>query len=227
MAQTAEGALSEVTNMLQRMRELTVQAANGTNTDGDRTSLQAEMNQLMAEVNNVAKTTSFNGLNLLDGSASSVKLQTGINAGETVSVSIGNTSTKSLGLEGYRVEGQLTTGRVGNFSGVASDDVLINGKAAFATGYTVAGTSAKDLAAALNSNTPVTGVKATSYNTLAGSVSSTSTFAAGDLTINGDSIGAAGSLEELVSNINRDASGVSASLGSDGKITLALWLCKA
>lgn len=221
MAQTAEGGLSEITNMLQRMRELTVQSANGTNSDSDRVSLQAEMNQLLAEVNNVAKTTTFNGIKLLDGSAKDVKLQTGVNSGETVAISIASTSTKSLGLEGYRVEGQLTTGRVGTLTGLASNDVLINGKAAFSAANVIGGNTAKDLALSVNSNTPLHGVKATAYNTLSGSVTSNSVFAAGDVTINGSSIGAAGSVEELVANINRDAAGVSATLNSNGTIALS------
>ncbi|EMD84175.1 flagellin [Pacificimonas flava] len=219
MAQTAEGALGEVTNMLQRMRELAVQSANGTYSADDRGALQSEMNQLMEEVNNIAKTTSFNGTNLLDGSAKNVTLQTGVNSGETVSMSIGAATTKALGLEGYAIQGQLTTGRVGDASGLAVDDVLINGKAAFGTAPATA--SATDLATAINSNTANHGVRATAYNTLSGSLPSASSFAEGALNINGNDVGAAGSVEELVSNINRDVAGVTASLGDDGKITLS------
>src|SRR3546814_2812879 len=92
MAQTAEGALGEVTNILQRMRELTVQSSNGTLGAGDRSSLQAEMNQLTTEVNNIAKTANFNGLKLLDGSLKDLKLQTGVNADENVSISMADVS---------------------------------------------------------------------------------------------------------------------------------------
>lgn len=221
MAQTAEGSLGEITNMLQRMRELAVQGANGTYSAGDREALQSEMTQLVAEINNTAKTTSFNGIKLLDGSAQNVKLQTGVNAGENISVSIAAMSSKSLGLEGYRVEGQLTTGRVGTVAGIAADDVLINGKAASAAALAGATNTAKVLADAINSNSAQHGVSATAYNTVSGTVASKSVFAAGELTINGASIGAAGSLEEMVANINRDASGVTATLNSNGSISLS------
>lgn len=221
MAQTAEGSLGEITNMLQRMRELAVQGANGTYSAGDRQALQSEMTQLVAEINNTAKTTSFNGIKLLDGSAQNVKLQTGVNAGENISVSIAAMSSKSLGLEGYRVEGQLTTGRVGTIAGIAADDVLINGKAASAAALAGAANTAKGLADAINSNSAQHGVSATAYNTVSGTVASKSVFAAGELTINGASIGAAGSLEEMVANINRDASGVTATLNSNGSISLS------
>jgi flagellin len=68
MAQTAESAMGEVTNMLQRMRELAVQSANGTLTGSDRTALQAEVKQLTGEIDNIGVRTNFNGLSLLDGS---------------------------------------------------------------------------------------------------------------------------------------------------------------
>ena len=219
MAQTAEGALGEVTNMLQRMRELSVQAANGTNSTSDRDTLQAEMNQLLAEVDGVSKSASYNGINLLDGSAKLVTLQTGAKAGDTMTFGIQATSVKSLGLQGYRVDGQLTTGRVGDSTGLAVDDVLINGKAAFAS--VPAAATATALATAINSNTGVHSVKATAYNTLTGTLPNSSTFASGDITINTATIGAAGSVEELVANINRDAAGVTAVLNDDGTIGLS------
>ena len=219
MAQTAEGALGEVTNMLQRMRELAVQAANGTNSASDRDTLQAELTQLVAEVNGVAATTSFNGIKLLDGSSKNVSLQTGTKAGDNINFSIGGTSAKDLGLNGYKVDGQLTTGRVGATSGLAVDDVLINGKAAFATAPT--GNSATALATAINTNTSNTNVKATAYNTLKGAQPNATTFVSGALTINGTAVGASGSVDELVKNINRDAAGVTATLNDDGTIGLS------
>jgi flagellin len=219
MAQTAEGALGEVTNMLQRMRELSVQAANGTNSSSDRATLQAEMDQLMKEIEGTAKSATYNGINLLDGSAKNVQLQVGAKASDTLSFGIAATSTKSLGLQGFRVEGQLTTGRVGDSTGLAVDDVLINGKAAFASVATAA--TATALATAINSNTGVHGVKATAYNTLTGTLPNATAFSAGDITVNGNSIGAAGSVQELVANINRDAAGVTATLKDDGTISLS------
>src|SRR5690554_1399189 len=86
LAQTTEGALQEVTNNLQRIRELAVQAANATNSDSDRAALNQEVEQRIAEVNRIASQTSFNGLKVLDGTFGVQNFQVGANAGETISV---------------------------------------------------------------------------------------------------------------------------------------------
>jgi flagellin len=88
LSQTAEGSLNQTTALLQRMRELSVQAANGTNSSTDRTALQSEITQLVAEVDRIANTTQFNGLNLLDGTFTSKAFQVGANANQTVGVSL-------------------------------------------------------------------------------------------------------------------------------------------
>jgi len=97
LAQTAESAMGEVTNMLQRMRELAVQASNGTVTGADRKALQAEVSQLIGEIDSIGSRTNFNGIRLLDGSAKSMLLQTGSRAGETVSFGIGSARAGDLG----------------------------------------------------------------------------------------------------------------------------------
>ncbi|MEL0636182.1 flagellin [Marinomonas sp. TI.3.20] len=84
LAQTAEGALDETTNMLQRMRTLSIQSANGSNSDKDRSALQQEMSQLSKEINRVADTTTFGGRNLLDGTYQGV-FQVGADANQTIS----------------------------------------------------------------------------------------------------------------------------------------------
>ncbi|NZA27908.1 flagellin [Luteimonas sp. SJ-92] len=86
LAQTAEGALGEIGNNLQRIRELAVQSANATNSSSDRAALQAEVTQLLSEVDRVADQTSFNGTKLLDGNAPSFVFQVGANANETITV---------------------------------------------------------------------------------------------------------------------------------------------
>jgi flagellin len=86
LAQTAEGALGKVGDMLQRMRELAVQAGNATNSTADRKALQAEVSQLIDEVDRVAKQTSFNGAKILDGSFAGAVFQVGANAGDNISV---------------------------------------------------------------------------------------------------------------------------------------------
>jgi len=224
LAQTAESSLSEVSNMLQRMRELSVQAANGTMTSTNRTALQAEFTQLVSEIDNVAKTTNFNGIKLLDGSAVGLELQTGAAEGDIMAFSIESNSAKALGLQGYKIEGQLTSGRVGSIAltGIAFDDVLINGKTAFAAIANVPATSdASALASSINSNIGAHRVKATAFNTLMGAAPTSANFTAADLIINGDAIGAASSVEEMVSNINRDVAGINATLTKDGSIELS------
>ena len=98
LAQTAEGALQESTNILQRMRELAIQSANDTNSAEDRTSLNAEVTQLISELDRIANNTQFNGATLLDGSFSAAVFHVGANAGQTISVSISNATTASGGL---------------------------------------------------------------------------------------------------------------------------------
>ncbi len=97
MAQTAESAMGEVSNMLQRMRELAVQASNGTVTGDDRKAMQAEIKQLTSEIDNIGSRTNFNGIKLLDGSAKGLQLQTGSRAGETVRFDIGSSRAADLG----------------------------------------------------------------------------------------------------------------------------------
>src|SRR5438093_4923515 len=98
LAQTAEGALSAVTDNLQRIRQLAVQSANATNSLSDRQALDAEAQQLKAEIDRVAQTTSFNGVHLLDGSFSSQDFQVGANAGEVITIaSIANAQSTALG----------------------------------------------------------------------------------------------------------------------------------
>ena len=100
LAQTAEGALQETTNSLQRMRELAVQASNGTNSDADRASLHQEFNQLQLEVQRIATTTQFNGTNILDGTAdkSVAVFQVGANKGQIITFSINAASVTKLGV---------------------------------------------------------------------------------------------------------------------------------
>lgn len=97
LAQTAEGALQESTNILQRMRDLSLQSANGSNGAEERVALQKEVDALQTELTRIAETTSFGGRNLLDGSYGSQKFQVGSNANETISVSLSDASGSKLG----------------------------------------------------------------------------------------------------------------------------------
>ena len=106
--QTAEGALNEVHDMLQRMNELAVKAANGTNQSEDRDYIQSEVNALVDEIDRVAETTTFNEKMLLDGSFTDVELQVGAEgtAGNQISVTISAMSASGLGVNGLDVSGE-------------------------------------------------------------------------------------------------------------------------
>ncbi|WP_164074075.1 flagellin [Stenotrophomonas maltophilia] len=98
LAQVAEGSLNEIGNNLQRIRELAVQSSNATNSASDRKALQSEVNQLVSEIDRVAKQSDFNGTKLLDGSFSSQLFQVGANAGQAIAIDkITNAKTDSLG----------------------------------------------------------------------------------------------------------------------------------
>ncbi|OMO39232.1 flagellin, partial [Stenotrophomonas sp. MB339] len=98
LAQTAEGAMVEIGNNLQRIRELSVQSANATNSSSDREALDAEVKQLTSEIDRVARQTNFNGTNLLDGTFSGALFQVGADSGQTIGISsVVNARTSSLG----------------------------------------------------------------------------------------------------------------------------------
>jgi flagellin len=106
LAQTAEGALGKVGDMLQRMRELSVQAANATNSADDRKALQAEVKQLTDEIDRVSQQTSFNGKKVLDGSFTAATFQVGANAGDNITIgSLADTTASNLSNVAY---GELT-----------------------------------------------------------------------------------------------------------------------
>lgn len=112
LAQTAEGAMDETTNMLQRMRTLAIQSANGSNTDDDRLAIQQEISQLATEIDRVADTTTFGGQNLLDGSYASGSFQVGADASQTISFSLAsggtNNSVDISAAGGFNVQGLST-----------------------------------------------------------------------------------------------------------------------
>ncbi|NWD55963.1 flagellin [Pseudomonas veronii] len=181
IAQTAEGAMQESTNTLQRLRELALQAANGDKSDADRVSLQQEFTAKVGELNRIASTTTFGGRNLLDGSFSNVAFQIGANANETIS--FGMTDISSTALKGnYKeaaVDGAAMTGLAATATGsvlgnsaqlvgtgaatatVATDAFTINGTE-FNLGVTAGGVATATAAlSAINAQTATTGVTAT------------------------------------------------------------------
>jgi flagellin len=107
LVQTAEGALSETTNILQRMRELAVQAANGTQSDQNRNALHTEVQQLLAQIDRIALDTEFNGVRVLSASQT-VTLQAGAQAGQTLLVTVNGAKTNDLGLSAVAVSSMAT-----------------------------------------------------------------------------------------------------------------------
>ena len=173
LAQTAEGALAEVGNNLQRIRELAVQASNGTNSQGDRDALNAEVTQLKAEIQRVAEQTTFNGTKLLDGSFTAVAFQVGANAGETITVSsIANVTTGAIGGNYTRTTAAFNASALTGFgTAIAAGGVTINGVDIGAiAGAANAQERAGQLVEAINRVSSQTGVGA-SYDAVTGDVS--------------------------------------------------------
>lgn len=108
--QTAEGALNEAHEILQRMNELATQAANDTNTSSDRTAIKKEVDALTSELNRIASTTQFNTMNLLDGTFKGKNLQVGALNGQTISISIKTMNATALGVNGLTVDSNSNAG---------------------------------------------------------------------------------------------------------------------
>jgi len=132
LAQTAEGALQESTNMLQRMRELAVQSANDTNSASDRASLNEEIIQLKAEIDRVGLTTEFNGRKVIDGTMTDATFQVGANAGvnQTISFSIDSALAAELSFVGTVIDapnGTVVSGTTVTGDAIATGDLIVNG----------------------------------------------------------------------------------------------------
>ncbi|MCP4323270.1 MAG: flagellin [Psychromonas sp.] len=218
MAQTAEGSMDEMTNILQRMRELSVQAANDTNSASNRGSIQKEVDQLYSELDRIAETTQFNGISLLDGSNKSTTLQIGANSGETLSFSIDAVTTKDLNLNAVSGTGELNSGRVNTTTAILSATVTMNGVTL--TGTAAGADAASSMKDTINAKSGLTGVTASAYNTVEGN-GGISGVTDGTLSIEGTLIGATSGTDDLVDKINRDVAGVTASLNSEGGLVLS------
>lgn len=129
VAQTTEGALNEINNNLQRIRELSVQATNGTNSDSDLSSIQAEITQRLEEIDRVSEQTQFNGVKVL-AENNEMKIQVGANDGETITINLAKIDAKTLGLDGFNIDGaQKATGSdlISKFKATGTDNYQING----------------------------------------------------------------------------------------------------
>lgn len=161
LAQTAEGALGKVGDMLQRMRELAVQSANATNTLEDRTALNDEVEQLKEEIGRVASTTSFNGKALLNGTFTNQAFQVGANSGETINVAkIANVSTNALGISTRASLNSIAISSL-DTAAITAGDITVN--AVDIGGLALAGNAtdrANQLVTAINSVSAASGVTA-------------------------------------------------------------------
>ena len=243
LSQTSESALAEITNNLQRIRELAVQSANATNSTSDRAALDLEVQQRIAEIDRIATQTSFNGRKVLDGSFGNASFQVGANVGETISVNLGTSSRSdaigktadyvggvaynsalNIGQQGTAVNSTAITASteltlaVGTATAVAVANTAA-GPAGAAAGQT--NTSAYAKVAAINAS-GISGLTATA-DTTAVFVFNAISATAYSLTINGAAIVTAtdysvtnltgGGLVSLI-NTNSSASGVTASSAS-------------
>ena len=223
VAQTAEGALQTSGDILQRIRTLSVQSANDTNSSADRQALQAEVSQLISEFDRIATTTQFNGLNLLDGNFSKTQFQVGANANQTITFGIG--STKAVDMASFGVSGDVTAsstmvgasaavsdGSASNVNRFQTQDLLIKSKGMAGTVNLQASMSADKIAASINaqqSNTGGVTARAETYAFL--TLSNSSGQMAMDFNLNGVGIQAFSSngstdMDGLVTSIN-DRSG--------------------
>lgn len=233
LIQTAEGALAETTNILQRMRELAVQSANGIYSNGDRATLNAESKQLVSELDRIAKSTSFNGQNLLDGKLGKVNLQVGAEANQTISFKIAATDAKTLGMGSTSVDlmGAASTVVAGTTK-FKEGDVLINGQSIMAAGQTWTGGTDKFDKLIEKINTNVNGVTASTFAEASASTVGTGILTAAQ-TFKVDVVGLDGqaqsisvnntnTLQELADKLNSSGLGlISATISDEGKLSIS------
>lgn len=236
LIQTAEGALDESTNILQRMRELSVQSANGTYDSGNRSTLNAEVSQLKEELDRISETTSFNGLNILDGTLGKVDLQVGSESNQTISMEIGAMDTKSLGngagadITGTTGSGASLQASLANIAGDGTNDMFINGQDVGDLSDATVGATLEDKLNAINTN--ISGVTVTAFTEMTASTqgdgviqgTNAVTFTLGNADGSSTSVEIrnTGSMDDLVSAINEKSGGlIEASLDDSGNLKLS------
>ncbi|MBR9911607.1 MAG: flagellar biosynthesis protein FliC [Gammaproteobacteria bacterium] len=228
LMQTAEGALEETTSILQRMRELAIQSANGIYSDADRSTLDAEVQQLKAEIDRIAETTTFNGQPLLDGSLTNLELQVGSEANQTVSLEVGSLRATSLGGNGGNIVGEATVNGLADLTALAAGDIVVNG---VSNSELTATSSVKGALALLNADFESAGVEVSSLvsftasgvgdgQLVAGTDTMVITVVDGDRNSSTYTLSGTKNLAELVDKINSDTS-VTATLDDTGKMVLS------
>lgn len=239
LVQTAEGALQEVTNILQRMRELSVQSANGIYNETDRNTLNAEVKQLKLELDRISSTTSFNGQPLLDGTMADTFLQIGSEANQTIGIDIGSFNTSSLGGSSGDIVGESVTATDTDTSGaidhseeiaaltaLVEGDLVINGT----TIKAIAADNLNEALASINSDLEGKGASVSSLVQVTAATAGSGVLRSPDDTleltlVDGDgltqsfTITGTNSMKELVTKINANTS-IEASVNDSGKLVL-------
>ena len=234
LAQVTEGAMSSASNILQRVRELAVQSANASNSAADRQALNAEVGQLVAELDRIAQTTEFNGQKLLDGTFGTAQFQVGANANQTITAATANLRTSVYGNNQVQASGQGAASGAGA-SGVATAGIVsglgefvVQGFQGSGTAVEVTATStAKSIASDINLRSSQTGVTASARTEAVLTFDATGTriinltsdnTTAQTITFNISNTSTPEGLAEAISAINQQSSktGVTASLNEGG-----------
>lgn len=226
LAQTAEGALQQSTNILQRIRDLALQSANGSNSDADRAALQKEVAAQQAELTRISDTTTFGGRKLLDGSFGTTSFQVGSNAYETIDISLQNASASAIG--SYQV-GSNGAGTVASVAGTATASGIASGTVNLVGGGQVkniaiaAGDSAKAIAEKMDGAIPNLSARARTVFTadVSGVTDGSLNF---DVTVGSNTVSLAGvtSTQDLADQLNSNSSklGITASINDKGVLTI-------
>ncbi len=233
LIQTAEGALDEVTNILQRMRELAIQSANGIYSDVDRSTLDAEAQQLKAEIDRIASSTTFNGQPLLDGSLSDVSLQVGSEANQIIDLEIQGFSTSSLGgTSGDIVGEEVNPGgdpiaTMNTFTGAANLTLTVND---IDLSTLAAVTTVDEMLASINSDLDGKGAEATTLVSVEADAAGSGVLAGGNTItlalLDGNNqtqsyvLSGTSSLRELSDKINADTI-IDSKIDDEGKLVLS------
>jgi flagellin len=227
LTQTADGGLSSINNLLARVRELAVQGGSSTLTTADRNTLQVEIDAYLTEIDALTNLITFNTTKLLDGSTDKIQFLIGENKDDYISINLVKSDSTALGLSGASGVKEFTSGRVTGFnysSNLAASDIKINSQNALAATLTSDLTSGNNTATALvtaiNANSNSHGSTATGFNKLT-SAAKSSLSMSNTFTINTNVVSTQTSLTDLVTGINEQVGGVTATLNSDNTITLS------
>ncbi len=228
LIQTAEGALDEVTNILQRMRELSIQSANGIYSEVDRATLDAEVQQLKSEIDRIANSTTFNGQPLLDGSLGDVALQVGSEANQTIDLSIQGFSTGSLGSSSGDLVGEEMANGLADLTALAGGDELVINDVAISALTT--STNVNEAMAIINADLDGKGVEASTLVSYISNSAGNGVLVPGTdlvLTLTDGAgndqvyrITDTSSMDELVDKINNETT-IEAKLNDSGKLVLS------